>query len=344
MEKKITYSDTGVDITEGQSFVENIKDLAQKTYNEKVLRGIGQFGGLFDLSHLSLKNPVLVSSTDGVGTKIKVAVAAGKHRGIGIDIVSHCINDIMVQGASPIFFLDYIGCGKLSRPVMIELVRGMSEVCQKAGCALIGGETAEMPDVYRTDEYDLVGTIVGIVDKEKIIDGSSISSGDILIGLPSSGLHTNGYTLARKIIFEIKKMTVGDTPQGLHRPVGDEILEPHRCYCDVLQHLFANFQIKGIAHITGGGLIENIPRILPAPCSVEIQKEAMPVPSIFSLLQEWGPVDEKEMYRVFNMGIGIVLVVSKKDSGSMLKAAKTFYPESNIIGEVVKGRQETILK
>ncbi|MCK5707692.1 MAG: phosphoribosylformylglycinamidine cyclo-ligase [Candidatus Aureabacteria bacterium] len=341
--KNISYSDTGVDISMGKKFVESIKNHAKKTFNNNVLTNIGQFGGLFDISSLPFKEPVLVSSTDGVGTKIKVAVAANLHKNIGIDIVSHCVNDIMVQGAHPLFFLDYIGCGKLSHQIMLQLVEGMKDACIESGCALIGGETAEMPDVYKEGEYDLVGTIVGIVDKKNIIDGSKITCDNVLIGLPSNGLHTNGYTLARKIIFDIKKFAPNTKIDELENTIAIELLKPHRSYCKVLKELFDKTQINGIAHITGGGVIENIPRILPLNCSAEINKDTMPVPQIFDLMKTWGPVDESEMYRVFNMGIGLVIVAEKNDSEAILKIAKEFYPEASVIGKIITGNQKTVL-
>ncbi len=342
-ENKISYNDAGVNIEEGKNFVNKIKNLVKKTYTERVLSGIGPFGGLFDISNIGVKKPVLVSSTDGVGTKIKVAVMAGKHKGIGIDIVSHCINDIMVQGAIPIFFLDYIGCSKLSSNIMAELIEGMSEVCEETNCALIGGETAEMPDVYNENEYDLVGTIVGIADKEKIIDGSKIKEGDVLVGLPSSGLHTNGYTLARKIIFDKKKLDIDFIPEGESKKIGEILLEPHRCYYKVLKEIFENCNVSGIAHITGGGIFDNIPRILPEGIGAVIKKNSLPVPNIFKLLMEWGPVDEKEMYRVFNMGIGMVIAADKNSAEKVLEISKKYYPESNYVGEIIKGNKEVNL-
>jgi phosphoribosylformylglycinamidine cyclo-ligase len=341
--RKVSYTDAGVDITGGMDFVENIKKHASRTMTPRVLSGIGLFGALFDMSGYPAKEPVLVSSTDGVGTKIKVAVMAGSHKGVGVDIVSHCVNDIMVQGAVPLFFLDYIGCGRLRQDIMLQLIEGMSEVCVQTGAALIGGETAEMPDVYGEGEYDLVGMIVGAVDKKDIIDGRSIRKGDALIGIPSSGLHTNGFTLARRIVFEIKKMKTSDKVRELGTTIGDALLKPHICYYPLLKSLFGKHTIKGLAHITGGGLIENIPRILPADCSVEIDKKAMTVPPLFSLLQEWGPVDEDEMYRVFNMGIGLVIFVPEGEASSVLKKAQEVHKESRIIGSVVTGSRKTLL-
>jgi phosphoribosylformylglycinamidine cyclo-ligase len=341
--KKISYTDAGVDITGGMDFVENIKKHASRTMTPRVLSGIGLFGALFDMSGYPAKEPVLVSSTDGVGTKIKVAVMANRHKGVGIDIVSHCVNDIMVQGAVPLFFLDYIGCGRLRQEVMLQLIDGMSEVCVQTGAALIGGETAEMPDVYGEGEYDLVGMIVGAVDKKDIIDGRGIRKGDALIGIPSSGLHTNGFTLARRIVFEVKKMKAGDPVKELGTTIGEALLKPHICYYPLLKSLFGKCTINGLAHITGGGLIENIPRILPADCSVEIDRKAMPVPPLFSLLQEWGPVDEDEMYRVFNMGIGLVIFVPESEASPVLKKAQEIHNGSRIIGRAVAGSQKTLL-
>ena len=306
---------------------ELIKQQAQTTFRPEVLSGIGFFGGLFEFK--GYKHPVLVSSVDGVGTKLKIAAALGKHDTVGIDIVNHCVNDIFTCGAEPLFFLDYIAIGKLVPEQVGELARGLAKACREAGCALIGGETAEMPGIYASEDYDLAGFVVGVVEKDRIIDGKGIAAGDAVIGLPSSGLHTNGYSLVRKLfpVEEFKK----NYPE-LGRTLGEELLEPHRCYYNQLKPLLP--RIKGMAHITGGGLIDNVPRVLPEGLAAQFDSKSWVVPPIFKLIQQRGNVDKDEMYRVFNMGIGMVVICSPDNANQLTKAL----PEAKVVGEVAKQR------
>jgi phosphoribosylformylglycinamidine cyclo-ligase len=300
---------------------------ARSTLRPEVLSGVGFFGGLFEFK--GFKQPVLVSSVDGVGTKLKIANALDKHDTIGIDIVNHCVNDIFTCGAEPLFFLDYIGIGKLVPEQVGAIVKGLAQACREVGCALIGGETAEMPDIYTGKDYDLVGFIIGVVEKEKIITGKTIVAGDTIIGLPSSGLHTNGYSLVRKLFGETPSALSTHYPE-LGRTLGEELLEPHRCYYHQLKPLLPI--IKGMAHITGGGLMGNVPRILPQGMAAQFRSQTWTIPPIFQLIQQRGNVDRDEMYRVFNMGIGMVLICSPDNADQLTKAL----PEAKIIGEVVK--------
>jgi phosphoribosylformylglycinamidine cyclo-ligase len=295
------------------------------------LSGVGFFGGLFEFK--GYKEPVLVSSTDSVGTKLKIACALARHDTIGIDIVNHCVNDILTCGAEPLFFLDYIGIGKLMPEKVGAIAQGLAQACREVGCALIGGETAEMPDIYTGKDYDLVGFIIGVVEKKKIIMGKTIVVGDTIIGLPSSGLHTNGYSLVRKLFGETKSALNTHYPE-LGRTLGEELLEPHRCYYNQLKPLLPI--IKGIAHITGGGLIGNVPRILPQGMAAQFQSRAWTIPPIFQLIQQRGNVAQDEMYRVFNMGIGMVIIYSPDNAKQVTKAL----PEAKVIGEVVKQKGE----
>ncbi len=304
---------------------------ARSTLRPEVLSGVGFFGGLFEFK--GYNQPVLVSSVDGVGTKLKIAGALGKHDTIGIDIVNHCVNDILTCGAEPLFFLDYIAMGKLVPEQVGAIVQGLARACREVGCALIGGETAEMPGLYSGEDYDLVGFIIGVVEKEKIIMGKAIVAGDTIIGLPSSGLHTNGYSLVRRIFGETKPALDTSYPE-LGRTLGEELLEPHRCYYHQLKPVLP--LIKGMAHITGGGLIENVPRVLPQGLAASFNSSAWTVPPIFQLIQQRGNVDQDEMYRVFNMGIGMVLICSPENASQLTKTL----PEAKVIGEVVKLRGE----
>jgi len=292
-----------------------------------VLSGIGFFGGLFEFK--GLNQPVLVSSVDGVGTKLKIATALAKHDTIGIDIVNHCVNDIFTCGAEPLFFLDYIAMGKLVPEQVEAIVQGLAQACREVGCALIGGETAEMPGIYTSDDYDLAGFIIGAVEKDKIIQGKTVTAGDAIIGLPSSGLHTNGYSLVRKIFGETKQALDAYYPE-LRRTLGEELLEPHRCYYRQLKPLLP--VIKGMAHITGGGLMDNVPRVLPQGLAAKFDSKAWAVPPIFQLIQQRGDVDRDEMYHVFNMGIGMAVICSLKDVSQFTKALS----EAKVIGEVVQ--------
>jgi phosphoribosylformylglycinamidine cyclo-ligase len=335
------YKESGVDIDAANRAMKRIGEHVKATWSKEVLSEVGNFGGLFELPK-RFENPVLVSSADGVGTKLKVAFLSGRHDTIGQDLVNHCVNDILVQGAEPLFFLDYFACGRLESDVVTDVIKGLATACKENGCALIGGETAEMPGFYADGEYDLAGTIVGAVDRDKVIDGSSIEVGDEVWALPSSGLHTNGYSLARRIIFEEMGLGVDDELPGTGRAVADELLEVHRSYLPEYRELEGHIDVKGLAHITGGGLLDNIPRILPDGCSVEIDPSAWDPPPLFGLLQEKGSVDAKEMYRVFNMGVGMVFITDKNSKSSIVKAKCRWKPF--LIGRVMKGDREVILE
>ncbi len=336
-QKGLTYADAGVDITAGTEAVELMKSHVKRTFRPEVLTDLGGFGGLFALNAAKYKNPVLVSGTDGVGTKLKIAFLTGKHDTIGIDAVAMCVNDILVQGAEPLFFLDYLAVGKLVPERVADIVKGIAEGCLQAGSALIGGETAEMPGFYPEDEYDVAGFAVGVVDRDKIIDGSTIKPGDKLIGLASSGLHSNGFSLARKVLLEVGKFDPNQCVEPLTKPVGEELLTPTRIYVKQVLPLLEKYHIKGMAHITGGGLTENIPRVLPQGCKVVIDRGAWQVPPIFSLVQKTGGVTDAEMLRTFNMGIGFVIIVSAEETTAVLEALHKAGEKANCIGEVVPG-------
>lgn len=340
MKKRMTYKGAGVDIDAGNKFVELIRPLVRKTFRPEVITDIGGFGGLFSFHAEKFKNPVLVSSTDGVGTKLKVAFMVGKHDTVGIDLVAMCVNDIVVQGAEPLFLLDYLAMGKLSLEVSTKIVEGVARGCLEAGCALIGGETAEMPTFYKKGEYDLAGFAVGVVERDKVIDGSSISVGDKLIGMASSGLHSNGYSLARKVLFETMGLKPKDRVEGLRRTVGEEMLQPTRIYVKAILNLIRDFHIRGIAHITGGGITDNLPRIIPQGCMTVIRKRSWPIPPIFELIQEGGRVPEKEMFRTFNNGLGMILAVSPKEANEILKRLKDLNEKAYLIGEIVPAKEE----
>lgn len=328
---KETYAKAGVDIDLKARVIDRIRQQARTTFNPDVLSEVGFFGGLFEFK--GYRQPVLVSSTDSVGTKIKIACALNKHDTVGIDIVNHCVNDIFAGGAEPLFFLDYIGIGKVVPDKIEAIVQGLSKACQEAGCPLIGGEIAEMRDIYTGDDYDLVGFIIGVVEKDKIIDGSAIKKGDTIIGLPSSGLHTNGYSLVRKIFGETREVLEKHYPE-LGRTLEEELLEPHRCYYNQLKPLLSH--IRGMAHITGGGLIGNVPRILPNGLMAQFHRGKWLINPIFQLIQQRGKVDQTEMYRVFNMGIGMTVICSSQDTEFLIKAI----PGANIVGEVMEQRGE----
>ena len=334
----ITYKDAGVDIDAGDLFVQKIKPFVKATMRPEVLTDIGGFGGLFALK--KYRNPVLVSGTDGVGTKLKVAFLMHKHDTVGIDLVAMCVNDIVVQGAEPLFFLDYFATGKLRPQEHSMVVKGIADGCKQAGCALIGGETAEMPSFYADDEYDLAGFAVGVVERKDIIDGSRIRPGDQLIGLASSGLHSNGYSLVRKVLFEKAGYGVDDTLTELGGPkLGEVLLTPTRIYAKTVMALRKECDIRGMAHITGGGITENTPRILPKGTQALIRRKSWDVPPIFKLLQKKSGVDDTEMYRAFNMGIGMVIAVPKKQVEAVIKKAAKLGEKAYPIGEIVKGRQ-----
>ncbi len=336
MDESLTYQDAGVDIDKARHFIETIKKLTREMPRSGVIAGIGGFSGLYSLDVSHFESPVLVSSTDGVGTKVKVACMMDKHDTIGIDLVAMCVNDIAVQGAKPLFLLDYLAMGTLVTETAEAVIRGIVRGCKEAKCALIGGETAEMPGLYSSGEYDLAGFVVGIVDNSKIVDGSEIAVGHKLVGIASSGLHSNGYSLARKICFERLKLKVDDTVDVLGRSIGEELLEPTKIYSEVIRHLLRDFSIHGIAHITGGGIVENLPRILPASCMGLIQQGSWEVPPIFTFLQEAGKLSKGEMMRTFNNGIGLILVVPEKDTDGIAEFLAALDQKAYVIGSIVE--------
>src|SRR6266480_4523078 len=310
---KKAYARAGVDVDLGNKLKRQIQSLVRQTHGPEVLGKIGGFGGLFRANFPGMREPVLVASIDGVGTKLKIAFAMDKHATVGVDLVNHCVNDIAVLGARPLFFLDYVGCEKLDPRVFQQLLRGISRACRAAGCALLGGETAQMPGMYQKGEYDLAGCIVGVVDRAKIIDGKKIKPGDVILGLASNGLHTNGYSLAREILFRKMRLNVGSRLPGSPITIGEELLRVHRNYQPLLAKIPGGI-IKGLAHITGGGLIDNLPRILPPNCDAVIETKSWKVPRMFQILQQNGNIDLREMYQVFNMGIGMVAVVAEHNT------------------------------
>ena len=337
--KPISYSDAGVDIDAATRATDRIKDLARKTFNDRTLSEIGSFGGMFDGAFPTLAQPVLVASADGVGTKLKIAFATGVHNTVGRDLVNHCVNDILVQGARPLFFLDYIATGKLSPDVVASIVEGVTNGCRENGCVLLGGETAEMPGFYQDGEYDIAGFIVGVVDRAKIIDGKTIAAGDVLLALPSAGLHTNGYSLARKLFFEVAGYEPHTQLAELGMTAGEALLLPHLSYLKPLDGLLDKGIIKGLAHITGGGLTDNIPRILPENTAVRIERGSWPIPPLFELLRKLGNVSDAEMYRTFNMGVGMVIVCAPSD----VEAIEAHLGECYRIGNVVSGNREVLI-
>jgi phosphoribosylformylglycinamidine cyclo-ligase len=337
------YKASGVDIDAGNETVRRIRSLARGTFTPGVLSDIGSFGGLFRLDRDRYQEPVLVSSADGVGTKLKVAFMTGRHGTVGADLVNHCVNDILVQGAEPLFFLDYLATGRLDPAVAAEVVGGIAGACRENGCALLGGETAEMPGFYADGEYDIAGFIVGIVERSRVIDGRSIVPGDVLIGLPSAGLHTNGYSLARRVLFETTGWTADTVVPELGATLGDALLTPHLSYLPLVRPLLPRQTLKGLAHITGGGITENLPRVLPEGCGAEIDLRAWRVPALFQLLQERGQIPRDEMFRAFNMGIGLVLVCAPGETERIIKTlARNGEPHAVRIGFVVSGSREVI--
>ena len=331
---KIDYRQSGVDIDAGNETVRRIKELARTTYTPGVLSGVGAFGGLFGLD-AAVREPVLVASADGVGTKLKVAFMAGAHDTVGIDLVNHCVNDILVQGARPLFFLDYLATGRLAPDVAEQIVRGVAAACRENGCALLGGETAEMPGFYAQGEYDIAGFIVGLVERGRVVDGRTIEAGDRLIGLPSSGLHTNGYSLARRLVFDVLKLDVGSHVQELGATVGEALLRPHRSYLHVVMPLVERGLVKGMAHITGGGLTENVPRTLPDGRGFLLDRGSWTVPPIFTWLQRAGRLEDAEMFRAFNMGVGMVLIASAASADAALSTLCSAGEPAWLLGEVV---------
>jgi len=330
---KVTYADAGVDISAGDNAVERIKGLAAETYDKRVLQGVGAFGGFFKPDLRGIKSPVLVASADGVGTKLKLAFMSGQHNTIGEDLVNHCVNDILVHGAKPLFFLDYIATGKLEPGVIAEIVSGMSRGCRNHQMALLGGETAEMPDFYQKSEYDVAGFIVGVADQKKIINGSTIVEGDIVLGLPSTGLHTNGYSLARKVAFDIAGLRPGDTVKELGTTVAEALLKIHRSYFEFIYPLLKKTKIHGMAHITGGGIPGNLNRILPKKLDAQVDAISWKIPPLFEWLKRLGNLAEDDMYKAFNMGIGYILVTDKRNAEKIKSAGEKVHT----IGRIVNG-------
>ena len=343
MKESITYSDAGVSIDAANAAVERIKGLARSTFNARTLSEIGSFGGMFDGAFPGMREPVLVASADGVGTKLKVAFMTGVHDTVGRDLVNHCTNDILVQGARPLFFLDYVATGSLSPDVIVSVVDGVARGCRENGCVLLGGETAEMPGFYAEGEYDVAGFIVGVVDRAKVIDGGRVSAGDVLLALPSAGLHTNGYSLARKLFFEVAGYEVGTRLDALGETVGEALLRPHLSYLRPLEGLLDTGAVKALAHITGGGLVENVPRVLPAGTAAEVKLGSWPVPPVFRLMQEIGNVSVAEMHRAFNMGVGMVVICSPADAAAVTTHLGNLGEKCHAIGRVTEGAREVVL-
>jgi len=334
MKESITYADAGVDIEKANKLVDTIGKIAKQTYRPGVIGDIGGFGGLFSLNLANLDRPVLVSSTDGVGTKLKIAFLLDKHDTVGIDLVAMCVNDIIVQGAKPLFFLDYLSMGNLDNQRVANIIKGIADGCKQSQCALIGGETAEMPGFYQNDEYDLAGFAVGVVDNSKIIDGTEIRVGHKLIGIASSGLHSNGYSLVRKICFEVLKLKLDQQIPELGKTIAEELLTPTKIYAATINGLLKDLPIHGIAHITGGGISENLVRIVPQTCSILIRDESWDIPPIFSFLQQAGNISAKEMMRTFNMGLGMIVVVPDHAALDVLQRIEAINEGAFVIGEI----------
>jgi phosphoribosylformylglycinamidine cyclo-ligase len=337
------YKSSGVDIDAGNETVRRIRGLARSTFTSGVLSDIGTFGGLFQLDSGQNRHPVLVASADGVGTKLKVAFLANRHDTVGVDLVNHCVNDILVQGAEPLFFLDYLATGRLSPDVAEAVIRGMAAACRDSGCALLGGETAEMPGMYADGEYDLAGFIVGVVDRERLINGRTIAVGDVLVGVPSSGLHTNGYSLARRIVFDTLGLRVDSHVPELSTTVGDALLQPHRSYLNLIRPILDGGRVKGMAHITGGGITDNLPRVLPHGTAAVVDAKSWKVPPLFRWLQQSGGVPIDDMMRTFNMGIGLIIVTTAHQSEALIEelAARGGH-DARVIGEVVPGEPPSV--
>ncbi len=342
--KPATYADAGVDIDAANRATKKIREFARRTFNPRTLSDIGSFGGMFDGAFPEMLQPVLVASADGVGTKLKVAFETGVHHTVGRDLVNHCVNDILVQGARPLFFLDYFATGKLDPEVTASVVEGIATGCRENGCVLLGGETAEMPDFYPEGEYDIAGFIVGVVDRERVIDGSRIAVGDVILGLPSAGLHTNGYSLARKLFFETAGLNVDTYVDEADGTAGAVLLRPHVSYLRTLEGLLDSGKIRGLAHITGGGLLENIPRILPGGTNAEIKRGSWPGLPVFELLQRLGNIEEHEMYRTFNMGVGMVVICAESDAATIKSHIQATGESCYDVGKIVAGEQRVILQ
>lgn len=334
---KITYKNSGVNIDAQDAALKEIKKLAKKSFTKNVVSDIGLFGGLYSVD----KDKILVASADGVGTKIKIAIKAKVFDTVGQDLVNHCVNDILAQGAKPLFFLDYFAAGKLEPNVLVEVVKGLSVACKKNNCSLIGGETAEMPGIYETGDFDLAGFIVGMVSRKNILP-RNVKEGDLLIALPSTGLHTNGYSLARKLFFEKLKLSVDDYVKDIEGKVSEVLLKPHRSYLKSVEGILENKNLKAIAHITGGGITDNLPRVLPKGVCAEIEKKSWKIPSLFRFIQEKGEIEEKEMFRVFNMGVGLILVTGEKGAKEILSHLEKMKEKPFIIGRLKKGKKGVI--
>lgn len=342
-DKKLTYKDAGVDTKEGERAVSLMKEHVKKTFNEHVLTGLGSFGSLFSLDVAGMKQPVLVSGTDGVGTKLKIAFMMDRHDTVGIDCVAMCVNDVLCQGAKPLFFLDYIATGKVRAEKIADIVKGIADGCSQSGSALVGGETAEMPDFYGEGEYDMAGFSVGIVDKDKIITGERISAGDRIVGIPSSGIHSNGYSLVRKVFFDKMKMDVNEYVDELGQTLGEALLTPTKIYADACGAVLPRFDVKGIVHITGGGFFENIPRILPDDTAAVIETGAWEIPPIFKYIEKCGNIDRHEMFSTYNMGIGMMMVVRAEDADDVVEALKAAGEDAAVIGEIRQRTDESVV-
>lgn len=340
---KLTYKDAGVDTKEGERAVSLMKDHVKRTFNDNVLTGLGSFGSLFKLPVEGMKEPVLVSGTDGVGTKLKIAFLMDKHDTVGIDCVAMCVNDVLCQGATPLFFLDYIATGRVTAEKIADIVSGIAEGCVQGKSALIGGETAEMPGFYGDGEYDMAGFSVGVVDKDKIITGADIKEGNVIVGIPSSGIHSNGYSLVRKVFFDKMGYTVDQHIDSLGETLGEALLRPTKIYANACEAVLPNFHVNGIVHITGGGFFENIPRILPEDIAVSIDRGTWEVPAIFNCIQECGEIETIEMFKTFNMGVGMMMFVDEKDADAVIKALNDAGEKASIIGRTVKFEKEKVI-
>lgn len=342
-EEKLTYKDAGVDTHEGQRAVSLMKEHVKGTFNDSVLTGLGSFGSLVALDVKDMSEPVLVSGTDGVGTKLKIAFLMDKHDTVGIDCVAMCVNDVLCQGAKPLFFLDYIATGNVKAEKIADIVKGIAEGCKQGRSALVGGETAEMPDFYSEGEYDMAGFSVGIVDKSRIITGAKVAVGQKVVGIPSSGIHSNGYSLVRKVFFDKRNMSVNDYVEELGETLGEALLRPTRIYADACEAVLPNFDVKGIVHITGGGFYENIPRILPEGTAVSINVGTWDVPPIFPYMKKCGNIDREEMFSTYNMGVGMMMVVDAEDADAVVEALKGAGENASVIGEIVPDEGQNVI-
>ena len=342
-EEKLTYKDAGVDTHEGQRAVSLMKEHVKGTFNDSVLTGLGSFGSLVALDVKDMSEPVLVSGTDGVGTKLKIAFLMDKHDTVGIDCVAMCVNDVLCQEAKPLFFLDYIATGNVKAEKIADIVKGIAEGCKQGRSALVGGETAEMPDFYSEGEYDMAGFSVGIVDKSRIITGAKVAVGQKVVGIPSSGIHSNGYSLVRKVFFDKMNMSVNDYVEELGETLGEALLRPTRIYADACEAVLPNFDVKGIVHITGGGFYENIPRILPEGTAVSINVGTWDVPPIFPYMKKCGNIDREEMFSTYNMGVGMMMVVDAEDADAVVEALKGAGENASVIGEIVPDEGQNVI-